>query len=79
VAALFQSHEGRIERALIERERLVGDLFQPCGERVGVQGAHGRERLQHNHVQRPLEELHGGVRHGSNADILLLVCQVDRL
>ena len=53
---LFESHEGGVQGALIQRQRMIGDLFEACGEGVGVLRSHAGERAQHDEIERSLEE-----------------------
>src|SRR5262249_9102827 len=54
-AALLEPHQRRIERAHVELQRAAGDLLDPLGNRVAVQRAERRQRLQHHEVERALE------------------------
>src|SRR5262245_50294069 len=39
-ALLLEAHQGGIERALVQREGMLGDLFETRGQGVGVQRSH---------------------------------------
>src|SRR5437867_5564304 len=59
---LFQSDEGRIERALIQRERRLGDLLESSRQPVRVLRAHGVQRPQHDQIKGALEQLDAFLR-----------------
>src|SRR5438093_3591486 len=59
---LFESDEGRVERALIERERRLGDLLESSRQPVRVLRAHGMQRPQHDQIKGALEQLDAFLR-----------------
>src|SRR5262249_50634442 len=78
---LLQPDERGIQRALIERERWLGDLLQACGEAIGVLWPHRVQGAQYDQVKRPLQQLHAiirftchssGLNHGASLDCTCL-------
>src|SRR3954463_12783505 len=65
VTSLLQPNEGRVERALVDREGRIGHLLEARGQCVRVQRSHGAEGLQHDQVERSLEKLHGVLGHAT--------------
>ena len=55
-ALLLEAHERRIQRALIEHERVVGDLLEARREPVGVLRPHRGERPQDDQIERAVQE-----------------------
>ena len=58
---LLEPHERRIERPLIELQRMVGDLLEPRRQRIRVLRPHRRQRAQNDQIERALEELDAAV------------------
>ena len=56
-ALLAPAARGRIERALVQIEGVVGDLGEPAGEPVCVLRAHRGERPQHDQIEGSLQQL----------------------
>src|SRR5574338_764585 len=56
-ALLLHADERRIERALVERQRMIRHLRQPGRERVGMQRSHRGQGAQNDEVERPLQQL----------------------
>ena len=52
-----ESHEGRIQRALVQRERRFGNLLESSCQPVGVLRSHGVQGPQHDQIKRALQEL----------------------
>ena len=55
-AAVFQAIQRRVEGALANLKRVLGDLLQPLNDSVTVDGFE-RGDLQDEHVERALEEV----------------------
>ena len=65
-AAVFETMEGGVERALLDFEGVFGGVLDRLGDGVAVRGAHD-EGAQDEHVQSSLEDIAGGWlfhRHG---------------
>ena len=52
---LFQSHQRRIQCALIQIQQIFGNLLEPRRDRIGVLRAHGLQRPQYDQVERSLQ------------------------
>jgi hypothetical protein len=64
-ALLFEPDQRRIQRSLVQRQRVLGDLLEPCRQRVGMQWPHRRQRAQHDQVEGSLEQFDAFTRHPS--------------
>src|SRR4051812_25622938 len=56
-AFLLHADERRIQRALVERERMVRHLRETGRERVGMKRPHRGQGAQDDEVERPLQQL----------------------
>src|SRR4051794_1665420 len=56
-ALLLHADERGIERALVERERMVRDLRETGGERVGMKRPHRGQGAQDDQIERALQQL----------------------
>lgn len=56
-ALLLEAHECCVQGALVEGERVVRHLGQPCRQTVGMLRPHGRECTEDDEVERALQEL----------------------
>src|SRR5262249_13758824 len=54
---LLETHEGRINRALIETQQVVRHLLDPPRDPIAVRGAQRVERLQHHDVEGSLHHI----------------------
>src|SRR3954471_5219658 len=56
-AFLLHANERRIQRALVERERMVRHLRETGRERVGMKRPHRGQGAQDDEIERPLQQL----------------------
>src|SRR5262245_14831866 len=56
-ALLLHADERRIQRALVERQRMVRDPRETGRERVGMKGPHRGQGAQDDEIERPLQQL----------------------
>ena len=56
-AALFETNEGGINGALIEKDFVSADLLNAARDAVAVERAHGGEGLQDHEVESALQEV----------------------
>jgi len=56
-AFLLHADKRRIQRALVQRERMVRHLRETGGERVGVKRPHRGQGAQDDEVERALQQL----------------------
>ena len=54
---LFEPDQRRIQRALVQLERVIGDLIEARRQPIGMLRAHGRQRSKDDEIERALEEL----------------------
>ncbi len=66
-ALLFEPHQRGIERALIERQRMIRHLREPRRQPVGMLRSHRGQRAQDDEIEGALEELDAFTGHTSGA------------
>ena len=64
---LLEADQGGVQRALIQRERIVRHLLEAGGEPVGMLRPHGRQGAQDDEIERALQQLHAFTGHRSEA------------
>ena len=55
-ASILEAAQGGVERALLDRENVVGRVLDPAGDGVAMRGA-GEERFENENAEGALEEL----------------------
>src|SRR5215469_10541142 len=55
-AFLLELEQRGIERAVVDGERVAGDLLDAAGDAVSVQRAHGLQRFEHHESERTLPD-----------------------
>jgi hypothetical protein len=68
VPALLEPVERLVERRIVHDEGAVGALPDPSGDGVAVHRLPG-QRLEHQHVERAVEEIDRRLRHGRSTDL----------
>src|SRR5579859_694921 len=68
-AFLHQPHQRRINRALIDLQRLFADLFDAPRDSVTVQRPHGFQRLQHHQIQCALQDFRFFLAHAPSCGV----------
>jgi hypothetical protein len=63
-STLFQAKEGRIDRPLIETDRVLADLFDSPRYAIAVLRSHRLKRLQHHQIKCSLQYIGFAFRHG---------------
>lgn len=84
-SVLFKPDQRRIKRPLVEIEQAIGYLLETGGNLIGVLGAHGEKRSQHDEIESSLEQLDWFsffTRHASGVSrkqdlSVSLVCQLE--